>query len=470
MNNEIVRVTIDDLRAGPKDLGKGVELFGEYPFMTEIDGKEQPFWCEYVRVHRGNDSMVFRLLTRMGYEALWPGDGQENLRQTILIDNRSNLERELSSPTLFEDNLFDAYRKLADPDSEVAGVLIPMREGAMGSTEQVGGLGPFTKPELKFNPHVWDLDEEVEVARAHVDALLAADAGKLAEMHRIISDRYQNMATPLVQLLSGEAGNIFDEGEVFNPPLDVDFRFYDEEVKTQFLQVNGESRQVDQMVAYPYLTDRGLVYVRLFRVWDADEESFEVVRVVQTKPDLKKVDYLRIDSNCTDGVHAKDTHCECEIQFWATIQRGFDEDKNTVVIQMADHEGKGWGAVFKGATHRVMRISNATFDCNFQIGNAAAAAMFYDALGQESHDHRDYDGAQAIAQFLEITEVEMGLMGNNGKVKAMRRAGVTIRKTEEVQVSVSVLSSEARRTLDEKHRGLVIDNSGKSVIYAATGE
>lgn len=445
-------------------LGDNLEVFGEYPFSTQVEGEEVEFTCEYLR---SNEGMTFRLISRSGLSKLL--DNDDTSGGVIWLDNRSNLGRELGDVNRGIDRLQDAYRDLLD-DQNIFGVLIPIREGSLGPTESEFTGQTFTFDNVKYGSDIWDIEEEIAVARAYANLFTEHDLSGINILMTEVANKYQFAAKPIIDIINSNLLNLYDtviEEESDNNMMDIDW-FSEESIKSR-ISVGQEDYFVERVIKYPYLTEKGWLYVNLFKVWNQENNKFEVVRTIQSKPDadLTNIEYLRLDSNCTDGVHSLDSHCDCGQQLWSSIDRGLKEDKQIIVIQMADHEGKGWGAVYKGATHRVMREFNSEVNPNNKIGNAAASAALYEeGLGTHVHDRRGYfEAGQAVIKFLGISSVNTALVGNSHKLKALNLAGVKVLNQSSVDIRTDTLTPEAQITLKEKKRGDIINGPNGKVSY-----
>lgn len=159
-----------------------------------------------------------------------------------------------------------------------------------------------------------------------------------------------------------------------------------------------------------------------------------------------------------------DCHCDCCLQLeLALYEEGLKKDKNVVIIQMADHEGKGWGGVLKAGTHRLVREFN-DLPIPLSTNHVEAAGLFYNALGVPP-DNRTYGAAHAVFKFLNIDHVKTLFMDNDDKVKAIQAAGVTYDEKIPLDTKLSDLSPEALRGLKAKHNGEVMGPDGKPVRY-----
>lgn len=460
-----------------KEIKKGVVVFGGHPLRVIIDGIEQDFWSEFVRVNKDSfRTLVFRSITRKKprHEA-YIGHGIRSLikldpliKKTIVIDQRSNMERELDpgagiSGSQKSDSLLQAYRDLLFHSIDM--ILTPVREGSLGPIEAINDLGPFSESRNKNNPHAWDIKEEIEQAR-FTQLALSLDNNVIFSFARLqIMNEYKQFALPLAQLITADL-RFLDLNEI---PENVDLSsmnldFFNDVEEEKTINLGLGERKVEQVIAYPYLTKLGIIYVRLFRVWNMNKDEFEVVRVLQTKPSLTNIDGLRIDSSCIDGVHSLDCHCDCKAQLEDVLFKfGFNEDKNVVVIQMADHEGKGWGTVLKGSgQHRAVREFNDQYPLN-SIDHVDAESHFYNALGVPP-DNRSYGAAQAVIQFLDIRHVTRLLMDNQEKISALDAVALNYDEVLPVYPEELTLSREAKRSKKAKQNGKVEGANGP-VMY-----
>lgn len=473
-----------DLERTP--LTEEITKFGGHPLRVILDGKEVDFWSEFVRVNKGKSrTLVFRVITRItdssqqgdlvlrGVRSLL-NDVSTNPR-IITLDSRSNLEREIepgtrSSSSTQTRDLQLTYQKLLGGEIDV--LLTPIREGALGPAEVIGNVGPFSEESAINDPRVWDISEEIQVARLMQLAFSEASPTRILDFLRSqIINQYHEFALPLANLLNGELQVMdLDELPESISDMNADVSFFSDREQTKEIDLGFGNKKVEQVIAYPYPTEHGVLYSRLFRVWNVQGTQFEVVRVLQTKPSLDQVDGLRIDSSCVDGVHSLDCHCDCKAQLeQALYEQGLDLDKNVVVIQMADHEGKGWGSVLKGAgTHRPVREYNQMNPDN-PTDHVDVAAQFYNSLGVPQ-DNRNYGAAQAVVQFLGLTHVESLFMDNNDKIMALVAAGVTYDRKKPLYPDKSQLTQEANRVNVAKKEGKVLGTDGHPVLYPGQNE
>jgi len=488
INNETISNMLTKIKPDLEKtlLAEGITRFGGHPLRVILEGKETDFWSEFVRVNKGkNRTLVFRVITRIS-DSSEQGDlvlrGVRSLlnevstnSRIITIDNRSNLEREIEpgtnpSSSTQTDDLRQTYQKLLSGEIDI--LLTPIREGALGPTEVIGNVGPFSEESAKNDPRVWDISEEIQVARLMKLAFSETDSTRILDFLRSqISNQYREFALPLSKILNGQL-RLMDLNELPDSisDMDADLGFFNDQEQTQDIDLGFGSKKVEQVIAYPYPTEHGVLYSRLFRVWNVQGTQFEVVRVLQTKSTLDQVDGLRIDSSCIDGVHSLDCHCDCKAQLeQAVYEQGLKIGKNVVVIQMADHEGKAWGSVLKGAgTHRPVREFNQLNSEN-PIDHVDVAAQFYNALGVPP-DNRTYGAAQAVVQFLDIKYVENLFMDNNEKIKALEAAGLTFKRKKPLYPNESQLTEEANRVNVAKKAGKVRGMDGNPVLYPGKDE
>lgn len=277
-------------------LADGITRFGGSPLKIILDGREIDFWSEFVRVDRGNGrSLVFRVITNIhtdldieetlftkGIRALLQDSSQNRV---ITVDHRSNIEREVepgSPESGFKQKLKleETYKKILS--GEISIFLTPIREGSLGPTKSIENIGPFSKAELKNDPNVWDIMEEVQVARLINLALSGVDPIQLFERLRSqIANLYHLFANPLCELLNGKL-QFMDLSELPSSvsTMDVDPNFFTDLEMFKNIDLGFGSRKVEQVIAYPYPTAHGIIYVRLFRVWNVSGNEYEVVRVL----------------------------------------------------------------------------------------------------------------------------------------------------------------------------------------------
>lgn len=463
--NSLVTKAIEQSRPHGLQGNRHVEILSTYPFNTFIqddDGqmREYSFPCEIIRVKlTPSETRVYRLIKS-------PSSNSDT-GSVLVFDNRGNPDKELTSDFFPKELLVAAYKRLRD--GKISGVLTAVREGALGPTPSEipasSTLQTYTTDRLKY-AHPWDLQEEKSVAEAMYLMYSENSTQPLIDYLTQIAEENQPFAHVIAQYVQSELELLFKalpEGILDSENEDKlalsakDLKFYDD--KSSLVEVNlGKGpQQLERIISYPYPTAKGTVFVSLFRLWDAKNERFKVTRLIQTQPNLNDIEGIRFDSNCTDGVHSLDCHCDCCAQLWMSINIGLEEGKNVLVIEEEDHEGKGYGVVHKGATHMIMREYNKGKDKDDRIGNASAAAAYY-ALHEAAHDMRSYSGSLAIIQALGIKRVRRVLMGNADKVAALQRSGIEYEIIDPMHASN--LSDEARRTLNEKARGLVLGRNG----------
>lgn len=450
-----------------------IERFGGHPLRVPIGDCEEDFWSEFIRVKKDDfRTLVFRAVTLVNNANLDTSvSGIRNLidhnidaPRIIILDQRSNMERELDPGAgvkghQHSDTLLDAYQKLLSQEADI--ILTPVREGSLGPTREVGSIGPFTENHRKNNPHVWDIVEEISQARSIHLALTSGNEAVLNIARVHLGHNYREYALPIAKLLSGEL-EFLDLVEMPENLEDssIEVAFFNDVEEEFVIDLGFGKRTVEQVIAYPYPTRKGVIYARLFRVWDVNKKEFEVVRVLQTQPSLANIDGLRIDSSCVDGVHSLDCHCDCKEQLeLALYTYGIEQGKNVVVFQMADQEGKGWGTVLKGAAqHRPVREYNALYP-TAPISHVDSESHFYNALGVPP-DNRNFGAAQAVAIFLGIDRVQRMLMDNEEKIRAMDAIGVMYDSVEPLYPDEDTLSGEAKRAKASKKEGSVKGTSG----------
>ena len=412
---------------------------------------------------------VFQSLLSYQYPDVDRGNWE---RKIMLLDSRTNLERELEpgNRRLRHQQttaLLDAYQQLFA--SEIDFILTPVREGSLG------GPGPdftgrqFTRRQDRFDPHAWDIEQEVAIARMINTLITDANPRKyrktIQEFREAVVEHYQVFAQPFVDLLNAQLRRLeFSEVVTNNSPVDASF--FDDRRREQVIELDLMSRKVEQVVKYPYPTFSGFVYITLFNVWGSKgiDQEFEVVRVIQTKPLLDQIDGLRVDSNCTDGVHNLDSHCDCRQQLeMALYDYGLKNDRNVVIVQMADHEGRGHGTVLKGALQHapVRRLQLQQPD--MAVSHAQVAELVF-AQADLPSDMRSYGAAQAVIRFLNIEHVTAVLTSNGDKVKALEAIGVGYRQVIQLETPNAQLTQEARNTLNYKQNGGRVTNADRKPI------
>jgi len=476
MYEQKVREAISDLTH--RDIGPNQTVFGGHPLHARIDreagtGDDSAnivaLWCQFLRIIdlQTNSSIVFRILTREGLDdVFWNRLENPDLTPVVVFDNRPNIHREVASGSVDDAFLLQAYMQLAH--YEIDAILTPVREGSLGVTEEVAGITPFTTEAQRYprDEEVWDVAEEVEIATAIFSEMNGGQGELLIAMEEVAT-RYRAFALPFIELLSGKLQDLHQEQAALPQfdPSTVDFAFFNPLSEDFEVNLGMYEQQVEQIIAYLYPTDQGMLYIRLMKVWDATQDRFNVVRVIQTQPDLSHVDGLRIDSNCTDGVHNLDCHCDCCEQLWLTLEIGLRERRNILVIQEQDHEGKAHGTVLKGLTLRITReINMALTGSETPKGTAFGSDLLYTALDRP-HDLRTFNGSAAVLRALDVTKVQTLFMGNSQKVIAVQSAGVTFNHIQSVDVPTTHLTTEARSTLREKHQGMVLGIDGEVVTY-----
>lgn len=476
-------------------LQEGITRFGGHPLVVCFGAEEVTFWSEFVRVNRSkprsrlksksgnNESMAFRVITRMKEYEAYEQNVVRGIRafeeeriqgsRIAVLDHRTNIERELEPGTkqqrpagsMQSEELLEEYHKLRNGEIDV--LLTPIREGALGPTEQIGNVGPYTEREFKNDPRVWDIEEELHVART-LQNVFSGERGiqSLEAFRSQVIGQYKEFALPLAQMLNADLRLLhLEELPESSFSDEVDLSFFDDTEEVRSIDLGFGPKRVERVVAYPYPTEHGIVYASLFRVWNVQDDEFEVVRVLQTKSKLDHIDGLRIDSSCVDGVHSLDCHCDCKAQLEeALYEEGLDKGKNVVIIQMTDHEGKAWGSVLKGTgTHRPVREHNALYPQD-PIHHVDVAAVFYHALGVPP-DNRRYGAAQAVTEFLGIEYVEALFMDNRDKVAALEGIGLRFGEIRPLYPDESALTGEANRVNGAKKEGKVYGPDGKPVVY-----
>ncbi|MEP7166371.1 MAG: hypothetical protein ABI758_00150 [Candidatus Woesebacteria bacterium] len=462
-----------------RELHPGIALLESHQFRTTVDHVTYDLVAEMLRIYSTDtQSMVFRAISRNGIESLLL-----KKKPRIALDNRPNIEAEVNSGGYDQNILSDAYisaycgRFLRGTESEADVILTPVREGAMGPTDSAGGYGPFTSTTQRYAEHNWDLEEEKLGGGAWEQFLRSGDIKPLYDFRDEITRHHEEFALPLATFLQAEIQTLFTDLHIepFSPStLEEGSSFLETETIEHKVSLGHEHFSVDQIIAYPYSTKNGIVYIRLFRVWDEAHATYEVVRTIQTEPkkigdpSMKNFDSLRLDSGCHDGMHSLDCHCDCPEQLEQVIKESLLMRDDTLIVQLTDHEGKGWGTIWKGRTLDIMRRHNDEQDPTGQegvrIGNPIAAAALYGALGVPP-DRRDYHAAQAVLKIFNIKHVSRLLMGNQDKIQAIASLGIHFQLTEAVTIhSDDHLGDEARQGLEEKHNGVVSGLYGK-VLY-----
>lgn len=431
-----------------RQLSEGITCFGGSPLRVQINGREIDYWSQFIRVRVGENSMVFRAISRLDEKEI------RSLGRRIVIDSRSNLEREIEPHTKESElsqsqNLLLAYLKLFKGEIDL--ILMPTREGSLGPTKEFADFSPFADSGEKYKTNPWDITEEILLARV----ICGKDIDKyrtLLQLRNEIMENYQQFALPLIKFLAGELLT-FNFGDIPEIDLKEHLSFFNDTIHVWEVDVGGSIKTVEQLIAYPYPTEKGVIFVRLIRVWNAAKTKYEVVRVLQTKPTLESIAGLRIDSNCVDGVHALDAHCDCRLQLEAALYEcGLEKEENIIVLQMQDHEGKSWGAVLKGAIHRLVRFFNTDLSEDEWMAHLEADNHFYQSLGL-TPDNRSYGSAQLVLTVLGIKHVDNLMMGNQEKISSVVTAGISYNSTNPVMVDPTRISKEARAVLKRKKKG-----------------
>ena len=451
----------------PRQLTEEITVYGGHYFRTVVQVELLNLWAEEVRVRdkTSGQSMMYRVISREGIQHTLRSDG---VKPIVVVDNVPNVEAELQGGLYDSSKLPETYKKLAEGGIDL--LLKPIREGSLGINESIAEYGPFRSTRSNESAQDWDTQEELIFAHAIIQALQPdVNMTDMKQSKEIIDETYLHFALPFIHHLDATwellHTTIMDE---WLNSAEIDPSFSELQPKEMSVDLGAGDVAVEQLVAYPYVTAKGALYIRLFCVWDENRQSYESVRVIQTQPKgwaaQRHYAGMRIDSGCHDGMHSRDSHCDCHQQLLDVIEDGQRRQEDRVIVQLMDHEGKGWGTVWKGATLQIMRAYNqqAGSTGEVPIGNPQASAALYNALG-EPHDRRDYRAAEAVIKALGISSVDTLLMGNQEKVAAVQIAGVQFGQMHAVDVQGA--SHEAELGLGEKKQGTVVVGSNGNIKY-----
>lgn len=222
----------------------------------------------------------------------------------------------------------------------------------------------------------------------------------------------------------------------------------------QEVAFNNTTYSITTLAKYPIMRNGIELSVVLYSVGLKGERGFRTFRIVQFG-DMSQA-YVRVDSICTNGVQAGDTHCECLCQ----IEHEFDRASEGIpflLISERDSEGRGHGEGKKGATLALQRKLSSALGVH--IGNGVAAQLFYHGTG-DPVDARTYDSMQVILMAHGIHHIVHLVTDNADKIASIRQ----VCQVDEV-VSADVqggVSQEAELTRGDKLNGL----TGVAYTYA----
>ncbi|MBL8015611.1 MAG: hypothetical protein JNK26_05510 [Candidatus Doudnabacteria bacterium] len=119
--------------------------------------------------------------------------------------------------------------------------------------------------------------EEIDVAAAINQEMLGV-RGELVVAMQGITDTYTSFALPFVNHLSGEIQPLHPPQPVL-PAYDlgqVDLSFYNSETVESTVNLGLAEQRVEQVVAYPYPTMDGMLYIRLMKVCHQEKSLREL--------------------------------------------------------------------------------------------------------------------------------------------------------------------------------------------------
>ncbi len=248
-----------------------------------------------------------------------------------------------------------------------------------------------------------------------------------------------------------------DESNPFvqdNWDIDEVIENYHEEIQDALAKVteeNYENIRIDEkdyelrtLASYPIMQSGVKFQVKLIMARDPDGVSFQTFRVLQYG-DISDA-YVRVDSICTNGVQGGDTHCECRQQSEAEKQRAASGIP-MMLINVRDDEGRFHGEGDKGGTLNLQRM--ILEQLRTEVGNAVAAQLYYHETGKLV-DARSYELTQALLKYLGVNKIAHLVTDNVRKIDAISEVAEI---EEVVTAEVLALSSEARKTIQEKAGG-----------------
>lgn len=215
--------------------------------------------------------------------------------------------------------------------------------------------------------------------------------------------------------------------------------------RPEHIMVGNDEYDVETLASYPIIRN-GLEYdVKLIKSSKKGQTGFRTFRVISRGGPAHA--HVRIDSICTNGVQGGDTHCDCRAQIENEMDRGRTDPILTISIR--DDEGRNHGEGRKGATLYLQRKLKRNMD--LEMGNARAAQLFYDAIG-EPVDAREYGDTKAVLKYLCLTHISKLVTNNQAKIDAIREVAQI---DEIVTAETDNMSPEAALTIREKAAGVI---------------
>lgn len=149
--------------------------------------------------------------------------------------------------------------------------------------------------------------------------------------------------------------------------------------------------------------------------------------------------FVRIDSGCISGQLFGDITCDCKEQFDISLRRC--ATKGGVVINIPNHDGRGWG-VLKNANQELMDA--------YGVDTVTAANLFYGDAGVV--DQRSYTEAVIILRALGFTDNHKFCIATNNprKVGAFNAFGMQVESVD--SVVAERINPILKKNLLAKHR------------------
>lgn len=263
-------------------------------------------------------------------------------------------------------------------------------------------------------------------------------------------DLLRRRNTPVSELLrvAVEAGEINDEYQPLEPRRESETddeyiaRVREFSLRAQFVNValHGATKFVSfgvpGPIATPFAKFEMIPAQVLEGAWGTHYCLFypDLKTVLETAGDV----FLRLDSGCTSGQVFGDSTCDCKQQLEIAFLKCAEYGRG-VVINIPNHDGRGWGE-FKMANQKIMD--------ELDLDTVDVARRFY---GNESSiDQRSFDEAVALLLAFGFNDSHKFQLGTNNprKVGAFHAMGL---KLAEVEPIVSdQLNDRAQKNFDAK--------------------
>ena len=177
---------------------------------------------------------------------------------------------------------------------------------------------------------------------------------------------------------------------------------------------------IERVVETSLPTDFGTFRALGFRDRQTGQEHLALVRgeLADAGPDGV---LTRVHSECLTGDVLTSARCDCGPQLRLALGAVAGEGTG-VVVYLRGHEGRGIGLVDKLRAYALQDAGADTVDANLMLGLPA--------------DARDYGPAVAILADLGVASVRL-LTNNPGKVAALRRGGIDVRRRLPLLASVT---------------------------------